>query len=107
MVKIRVLSFEGCPNAIPALDLDHAVAHHLGVDADIEHTIVTDEEEAMKYRFLGSPSVQVAGLDIESERREDTPMFGCRIYRSDAGTSGLPSRDMIAGALREAASSSA
>ena len=106
MVKIHVLSFEGCPNAIPALDLVHAVARDLGVDADIEHAIVTDEAEAVKYRFLGSPSVQVDGLDIESERREDTPLFGCRIYRSDAGSSGLPSREMIAGALREAANSS-
>ena len=104
VIPIRVLSFDGCPNAIPAVDLVHELVRDLGVDAKTEHIVIGDEQEAVRHRFLGSPSIQIDCRDIEVDRREDAPLFGCRIYRSDAGTSGLPSREMIVRALREAAS---
>ena len=71
VIQIRVLSFDGCPNTIPAVDFAHDVVLDLGVGADIEHVVVSGEIEAAKYRFLGSPSVQVDGRYIETERRED------------------------------------
>ena len=46
---------------------------------------------AERERFLGSPTVRIDGQDVDpgAAQRSD---FGlkCRLYRSDAGTSGLP-----------------
>ncbi|MDK2877197.1 MAG: hypothetical protein PWQ22_1607 [Archaeoglobaceae archaeon] len=67
--KIRFLYFEGCPHAEPALKL-----------------------------FLGSPTIQINGLDIEKKRREQKAVMGCRVYENG---SGVPPKELIVEALRE------
>ena len=101
MKSIRVLSFEGCPNAEPALRLVKEVARDLGVDKQVESIEISSIEEAEKEHFLGSPSVQVDGTDIEPARRNDTPSFSCRVYRYEGNEQGVPPRGLVEAALRE------
>ena len=49
--------------------------------------------------FFGSPSIHINGRDIEEERKNDKYLYGCRIYRTDKGTSGVPSKNMIEDAV--------
>ncbi len=62
---------------------------------------IKSEEDARRYHFLGSPSVQVNGLDIEKERRNDPPVFGCRMYKTEEGYSGVFPRERLEAALNE------
>ena len=102
MINVRLLSFEGCPNALPAQELIEAVIHDLGIEASVIHTRVNSEEDADKYQFLGSPTIQVDGKDIEKSRRSEKSLFGCRIYKSADLQTGVPPRQMLEAAIREA-----
>lgn len=48
----------------------------LDVTADIEDVVVTTEQEAAEVRMLGSPTIQIDGIDVEPGAGE----------RSDFGT---------------------
>jgi mercuric ion transport protein len=64
---------------------------------------VSDESIAQKVGFLGSPSIRVDGLDVEPEARtaRDYGMM-CRTYTVNGRQDGLPSREMLRQAIREA-----
>ena len=96
-MRIRVLYFEGCPNHPLALELVRRVVADLGVDADIEAVEIRGPGEVKDLRFLGSPTIQVDGHDIEpgAENRTEYAMC-CRMY----GPSGVPPRGMIEAAIR-------
>lgn len=97
--SIEILFFAGCPNFRPAVELAEGVAADLGVDAHIQPVVVDSADEAVRRRFLGSPSIHVNGHDIEpdGERRTDFAV-SCRLY----GDSGIPSRDLLESAVRAA-----
>jgi len=99
-MRIEVLYFAGCPNHPATTDLVKDVVRELDLsDAVVEEVEVHDAEEAVRLRFLGSPSVHVDGIDVESEARASTAFaFGCRVY----GRAGLPSREMVRAALADA-----
>lgn len=63
---------------------------------------VKDLDQAEKLRFLGSPTVQIDGRDIEVKRRSNAASFSCRIYKTPAGTSAVPVKEMIVDAILEA-----
>ena len=99
-MRIHVLYFEGCPGHRPAVALVRQVLSDLKVEARVEEVGVRDAAEAAGLRFLGSPTIQVNGIDIEpgAEARFDYAMC-CRMY----GASGIPSRAMVEIAIRESA----
>lgn len=100
MRSVKVLTFPGCPNHRATVELVRKVARDLGVEVEVGEVLVLSPEDAAHFRFLGSPTVQVDGTDIEPERRRDAAYsISCRIY----GVSGIPSREMIASALVEVA----
>jgi len=101
-LHIRFLYFEGCPNEKPALRLLQEVLAEKDLNVPIEYVVIQSEEDAEKYHFLGSPSIQVNNLDREESRRHDPPFFGCRLYKTAQGTSGIPPREMIIHAIEEA-----
>lgn len=96
-MRIQVLYFEGCPNHRPVVDrLDDLIAAH-DLDARVEEIEIKDNEQAKQFRFLGSPTVQVDGEDIDPAARENADFaMSCRVYDTPDG---LPSRDMLAAAL--------
>jgi arsenate reductase len=101
-MKVHLLTFEGCPGALPADEALRRVLAEEGIDVEIEHVEVPDEQAAKRHRFLGSPSIQIDGLDIEQSRRADAPAFGCRIFSAPEGKVGVPPDEMIRAAVRRA-----
>ena len=93
---VEILSFDGCPNARAARELVASVAAELELDPEIELLDVPDNEQAVRRRFLGSPTVRIGGLDVEpgADSRTDY-VLSCRLYRSDKGPRGLPRREWI------------
>lgn len=98
-MNIRVLAFEGCPNDQPTITLIEEVLRENGIGARIERVEVTPET-AKELRFLGSPTVQIDGVDIDLSARNRSGFgMSCRTY---PGTGGVPPRRMIEEAIKEA-----
>ncbi|MGC9052698.1 MAG: hypothetical protein ACP5KS_02305 [Candidatus Hydrogenedens sp.] len=72
------------------------------MSAPIEIIDVPDIDTAIREHFLGSPTIQINGLDIEPSRQNDPPCHGCRLYRTPEGTSGIPPKELIRSALHRA-----
>ena len=98
-MKIEFLYFEGCPSHEPALSLLKQVLKEKKIKERINVIEIKSEDDARKYNFFGSPSIHINGRDIEEERKNDKYLYGCRIYRTDKGTSGVPSKNMIEDAV--------
>ena len=100
-VRIRGLCFEGCAHSEAALALVRRVAGTEAPHGTVVETIdVASQRDAVRLRFLGSPTVQVNGVDIDPDARERTDFaMACRLY----GGSGLPSAELLVAAIGEAA----
>jgi glutaredoxin len=96
---IRVITFEGCPNCQATRDLVEKTVQQMHVNASIEDIQIANEEEARRYRFLGSPTIQIDGQDIEADRRDDRASFSCRVYRTRNGITGVPPTDLLVEAI--------
>ena len=100
---VEILYFDGCPNYQDARTLVERVSRELDIEPEIRLVEVSDLEAAERLRFLGSPTIRVDGRDVEpgADSREMF-VFACRVYRSDAGPSGLPHEDWLRNALSHA-----
>jgi hypothetical protein len=99
-VRIDLLFVEGCPHARRALaEIDRAVRRS-SVPADISLRMVGDSDEALAAHFLGSPSIRVAGRDVEpgAEARGDSGIK-CRLYRAAGSSCGTPPEAWLREAL--------
>lgn len=96
--RVEILYFQGCPNHRRAVELARQVVSEHGVDAEVEEVEIRTLQDAARFRFLGSPSVRVDGVDIEPGARNSTAYgLACRTYGRDV----VPSRALLVAALRE------
>ena len=102
-MKIELLVFDDCPNSGPTEKLIRETMSELGGDGKIEVVTVVDNDDAAAKRFLGSPSVRVNGRDLEIEEDGTTQYsMRCRIYRTDEGQAGVPSKELLTKAIQAA-----
>jgi hypothetical protein len=73
-----------------------------GLEASVERIEVLTDEDAERWQFPGSPTIRVAGTDVDpSSSVEMGTALACRVYRLEDGRfSPVPSLDMIRQALR-------
>jgi hypothetical protein len=104
-VDIEFLWFADCPSHPEALRMLHDVLDELGVDANIQQIEVKTDEQARELAFVGSPTIRVNGVDIDSEGAATlAPALTCRAYlREDGRISPLPAREWIRQAIEQAA----
>ena len=102
-MKIELLCIDECPNVDKTEIAILKVLSSLDIAASVRKIVIRTPQEAAQYRFLGSPSIQINGTDIEPSRRNDSPVLGCRIYRENQHASGTPSEELIRAAVQEAA----
>ena len=99
-MKVRVLFFEGCPSYKQAIDNLRGVLAETKINADIELITVSSDDEALAQKFLGSPTIQVNGVDLEGPNAQDADVgFGCRVYNEGGKLRGWPSKEQIRSAI--------
>ena len=74
-MRVKIISLEQCSATPDTIALVHEVARDLGVAIEFEHVIIWSAEEARVHRHIGSPTVQIEGLDIDPGAR-DVQQFG-------------------------------
>lgn len=99
-MKVELLYFDGCPSYERLLPRLSELVASADPGAQVELRRVESVEAAEREGFLGSPTVRVAGVDVDPGAADRTD-FGlkCRLYRSNEGTSGLPPEQWIRDAL--------
>jgi hypothetical protein len=102
--NIEILTFEECPNRDRAVALVERVVADASGDVEVAIVDVPDAGAAERLRFLGSPTIRVDGRDIEPGGADRTDyVYGCRVYRTDAGLTGIPDERWLRDALARAA----
>ena len=99
---IRILTFEGCPSCEATRRMVEETVNELHLQAEIDSVQVDGEDEARQQGFLGSPTIQIDGNDIEVSRRGGKAAFACRLYQTPDGVSGVPPKSLLVAAIREA-----
>ncbi len=99
-MTVEILYFDGCPHHAALAPRIREIATAAGVEVEVRHKLVPDDEAAERERFLGSPTVRFDGADVEpgAGERDDFGMK-CRLYRTPDGLRGMPADAWIHDAI--------
>jgi metal-sulfur cluster biosynthetic enzyme len=75
ILKVTLLYTEGCPATPNTIERIRGCVDELGVRVELRKVRIDSQEEADRSRFLGSPTVQINGIDIDPSVRE-SKIFG-------------------------------
>jgi len=92
---VEILYTDECPFWKETLKLVKETADDLKTDISVKKVRVSNEEEARKLKFPGSPTVRVNGVDIDPAVRETAGYIGCRIYMYKGSMYESPPKEMI------------
>lgn len=102
MYKIRLLHTEGCHAYHQAFDEIEKALKEKGLPVQFEAMLITSEEEANKYKFFGSPAIQVDGEDVDPKAKMVTKygISSCRPYFWEGKSYDYPPQEMIMKTLK-------
>ena len=101
MPDIELLYFAECPNYRHTLDVLRDLLRAEGIPPDVRLVAVETDEEVLRQRFYGSPTVRVNGRDVVQAPEGATPALACRMYGTAGGRlSPYPPIEAIVAALR-------
>ena len=92
--KIEILYFNDCPSWKIVLHDLREVLGKLEINSDISLVEVETHNEAIKYKFVGSPTIRINNIDIFPTKQNDYGL-GCRVYQTPQGLKGSPTKEMI------------
>jgi hypothetical protein len=98
-MRIELMTIAHCPGAEGARQILRDVLRSAG--QSFVETTIHNEEEAQATHFLGSPTIQINGVDIEIERRNDPASISCRTYQHGEHRLCRIPEDMLRKALEE------
>lgn len=102
MPVIRLLHTGGCHAYHQAFDEIEKALKEKGLPVQFEVIQITSEEEVKKYKFFGSPAIQIDGEDVDPKARMVTKygMSSCRPYFWSGKSYDYPPKEMIMEALK-------
>jgi hypothetical protein len=102
-MTVELLWWEGCPSHPDALVEVERILREEGVEADVTRIEITDDEQARRERFPGSPTIRIDGEDIVPPGDGDPFSLTCRVYMTREGRiSPLPDPEDVRAAVRRA-----
>jgi hypothetical protein len=99
-MKIELLYFEGCPSCESGLKNLEIALRGEGLSVPVDKIKVTNNDDATRLKFLGSPHFRVDGQDLWHEERE-TYSLSCRVYPTPEGVKGFPTVAMFREQLKQ------
>ncbi|MCX5107140.1 hypothetical protein OOK13_00895 [Streptomyces sp. NBC_00378] len=101
-MRIEVVVVNECPNEELAVGRLRQALEASGLhEADVVTRMVTDQAEAERIGFTGSPTILIDGEDPFAEAGRAQGM-ACRLYRTPEGMDGAPSVSQLQQALTTA-----
>lgn len=102
MNKIRLLHTQGCHTYHQAFDELEKALKEKGLPVRFEVVLITCEKEAEENKFLGSPTIQVNGEDVDPKAKIVTKysISLCRLYFWKGKSYDYPPKEMILEALK-------
>jgi hypothetical protein len=101
MITVEVLFFDGCPNVDIATTHAREAIARIGASARLHLVRVEGDADAVRRRFLGSPTIRVDGLDVDCSARGRTDFsLQCRVYSLEGRLAGAPPAAWIEAGLR-------
>ena len=97
-MNVRVVYIDGCDATPPTIAMVEKIANEFGLEITIEKVLIETVDQAKKHRLIGSPTIQINGLDIEPEVR-NLEQFGLTWRRY--GASAMPPEEMVKAAFLE------
>ncbi|MBI3535989.1 MAG: DUF2703 domain-containing protein [Chloroflexi bacterium] len=95
-MKIELLYTADCAHYVTARKLLNEVVAEEKIATTIEEIRVMNEQDARRLEFLGSPSIRVEGMDVESfSTQPRKSSLRCRLYRENGSAFGYPPKNMI------------
>jgi len=102
-MKVEVFYFDGCPNHGAAVQRVKEILKEEGVATEVMEVNVPDQATALAVGFQGSPTIRIDKLDVEPAAQSSQNYgMSCRTYWDSCKREGLPSRDVIRAAIKEA-----
>lgn len=92
-MDVTLLYFDGCPNWKIADERLRLLALERP-DITVRRQLVRTPEEAEQVGFLGSPSIQVDGIDVFAQPGSPVGLT-CRMYPTPDGYAGAPTLDQL------------
>lgn len=96
-LKIQLLHTESCHSYQEALVGIKEALKELGLSAELEVIPVDSPEKARDYKFPGSPTIKINGLDLEPELEatENFSINACRTYIFEGSLYHYPPKEML------------
>ncbi|WP_353809721.1 hypothetical protein [Agromyces sp. SYSU T00194] len=99
-MRVQVVHIEACPGWERAGALAREVLDRFGrSDVPVEYVTIRSEADAAAVAFAGSPTLLVDGEDLFPSGPR-THALACRVYPTEQGLSGSPTRAQLETALR-------
>jgi hypothetical protein len=100
-MEIELLYFPGCPGHEALLARLGELLADAGLHVPVRQRRVESSSAAESERFLGSPTLRVDGVDIDSSARVRTDYgLKCRLYPTEHGLDTTPPDEWLIAALR-------
>ena len=101
-MDVELLVVADCPSEEPTAVLLRDLLRRLrSAPVTLRVRVITSQREADQYRFIGSPTVLIDGVDPFA-RPDQRPALACRLYRTPHGTSNRPDPELLWSALSRA-----
>jgi hypothetical protein len=103
-MTVELLWWDGCPSHPEALADLQRILREEGVEAEVSRIEVTDDEQARRERFPGSPTIRIDGNDVIPPGDGEPFSLTCRVYQTrDGRVSAVPDPEDVRAAVRRAA----
>lgn len=100
-MRVQVLHIDECPSWEEAGVRTRQALDGAGLqDVAVEFVVIRTPDEAANTAFAGSPTIVVDGEDLFPTDRQTTAL-ACRVYFTEHGLSGAPTRTQIERALQD------
>jgi glutaredoxin len=94
--RVELFVIPDCPYATLAETLLRSTLNELGLSGvPVRTTVIATSAEAIRRGFMGSPSIEINGIDPWAQP-DGAPALACRLYPSSTG---LPTQHSLARAL--------